>query len=325
MTASAGSRFAGVRVVVTGASGFIGSHLVERLAAEGAVVGALARTRGRLAELLASPFTFLECDLTDARAARESIRGFAPHTLFHIASHPDAAESFAHATRSFAVNLHGTLNVIEALKQATGKVIVYGDSCKVYGGQAEVPYRSTTPTAPNSSYALSKLAGWQACRVYGPPAGIASVSVRPTLIHGPRQSYNLVGFIVKRLLDGADEIPLDAGTQTRDPLFISDAVDALLAAAERAPLLDGRVVNVGGGHETSVEDLARLVVDVSGRRAVVSCRPQHARATEMWRSYCDNVEASAMLDWVPRTSLVTGLTHTVAYLTEQFDRERQRR
>jgi len=319
MTVVSKMRFAGMRVVVTGASGFIGSQLVERLVAEGADVGALSRTRGRLAEIAsADGFTFLCCDLTDAKAARASIGRFAPELLFHFASQPDSLESFEHTTDSLDVNALGTLNALEALRLSGGKAIVYGDSCKVYGSQAQVPYRESTPTEPNSSYSISKLAGWQICKLYGRVHGIAAVTVRPTLIYGPRQSYNLITFVVNCLLRKDREISLDGGSQTRDPLFIADAVDAFIAAGERAPSLGGRVINLGGGQETTVEDLAMLIVELSGSPATIACRPRHARVTEMWLSYCDNAEAEAMLGWRPRTPLVVGLKQTIEYLTARY-------
>lgn len=309
-----------MRVVVTGAGGFIGSQLVERLVGEGAEVGALSRTRGRLGEIeRADSFTFLGCDLTDAKAARESIGRFAPEILFHFASQPDSRESFEHTTGSLDVNVLGTLNALEALRLSGGKTVVYGDSCKVYGSQAQVPYRESTPTEPNSSYSISKLAGWQICQLYGRVHGIAAVTVRPTLIYGPRQGYNLITFVVNCLLRKDREIPLDGGSQTRDPLFIADAVDALIAVGERAPSLGGRVINLGGGQETTIEDLARLIVELSGGTATIACRPRHARINEMWRSFCDNAEAEATLGWRPRTPLAVGLKETINYLVAQYD------
>jgi nucleoside-diphosphate-sugar epimerase len=311
-------RLAGRRVVVTGASGFIGSHLVERLAVEGAVVGALSRGLGRLAEIAdRDSFTFLPCDLTDAREARAAIGDFAPEILFHFASQPDARESFEHTSDSMEVNVIGTLNAVEALRAGGGTTVIYGDSCKVYGGHADVPYREATPTVPNSSYAISKLAGWQICQLYSAVHGLVAVTARPTLIHGPRQGYNLITFVVDCLLRKDSEISLDGGSQTRDPLFIADAVDALVAIAERAPSLAGRVINLGGGRETSVEELTRLIVQLAGGCATVACRPRHARVTEMWRSYCDNAEAESMLGWQPRTSLAAGLEQTITYLISQ--------
>ena len=321
MISTAPPRLAGLRVVVTGASGFVGSHLVERLSELGATVGALSRTRGRLDQLGDARFDYLQCDLTDAAATREVITGFAPHTLLHFASRPDAHESFEHTKDSLDVNAVGTLNALDALKTAGGKVIVYGDSCKVYGANAEVPYREQTPTVPNSTYAISKLAGWQICQLYGRLHNIAAVTVRPTLMHGPRQSYNLFSFIVDRIRKHESDIPLDGGRQTRDPLFVSDAVDAVLTAAERAPDLAGRVINIGGGSETTVERLAQLVVELSGSRAVVVCRPDRVRPTEMWRSYCDNKEAEMLLGWRPRTPLAAALRQTIDYLMDEHCNE----
>jgi nucleoside-diphosphate-sugar epimerase len=305
----------GRRILVTGASGFLGAHLVARLIAEGARVGALARGRGCLDEFeLMRPFTFLPCDLTDAAATREAFEGFAPEIVFHFASHPDACEQHEHMQTVLEVNAGGTLNTLEALRLCGGRAILYGDSCKVYGSQAAVPYREATPVDPGSSYALSKLAGWHLCLLYSRLHGIAAVALRPTLIYGPRQGLNLITFAVDRLLAGHAEIPLDGGVQTRDPLFVADALDAFVAAAERAHLLDGRVINLGGGHELTVEALVGLVVELSGRRSRVVSYPERARPTEIWRSFCDNAEAEQLLGWRPRTPLRSGLVQTIEHL-----------
>ena len=126
--------------------------------------------------------------------------------------------------------------------------------------------------------------------------------------------------MVERVLDGATEVRLDGGSQTRDPLFIDDAVDAFLAAARLGESLNGRVVNLGGGQETSVQDLAQLTVELTGSKARVVCCPARARPTEMWRSFCDNAEAQEMTGWRPQTPLRAGLQKTIDYLVASLSR-----
>lgn len=306
----------GARVLVTGASGFIASHLVERLAALGAEVAALSRSRGRLDEIDAhGRYAYLQCDLTDAALTRDVVAAFCPEIVFHFASRPDGFETFEHASGAINLNISGTLNLLEALRLCATRAIVYGDSCKVYGSHAPVPYRESTPTDPNSSYSISKLAGWHMCQLYARIHRFNAVAVRPTLIYGPRQGNNIIGFVIRSLLAGERGILLDGGTQTRDPLYIADAVDAFIAAAEQSPCINGRVINVGGGREVTVERLAQVIVQLVGGGAEVVCRPHRARETEMWRSYCDNEEAEALLGWRPRTSLAGGIQQTIDYLS----------
>jgi dTDP-glucose 4,6-dehydratase len=304
---------AGKRVLVTGASGFIGSHLLERLLESGARVTALSRTRGRLMQVpAASRYEYLACDLTRGEEAIRQVATNAPEVVFHFASHPDGPEDYAQAAATMQANLAGTLNVLEGLRRTGGGTLVFGDSCKVYGN-GPVPYRESTCLEPGSSYALSKAAAWNLCRLYGRLYGLTVVSVRPTLIYGPRQGQNLISFVADRAARG-ETVRLDGGEQTRDPLFVRDAVEAFLAAAAAAPSLRGRVVNIGGGQERTVREIAELVVDLVGSRAAVVCRPALARPTEMWQSFCDNEEAEAMLGWRPRTSLRRGLEETLASL-----------
>ena len=306
----------GARVLVTGASGFIASHIIERLVDLGSDVGALSRTRGRLGEInVAGSYTYLPCDIADAALTREVLAAFQPEIVFHFASQPDAAESFEHANHLIAVNIAGTVNLLEGLRLCGTETVIYGDSCKVYGSHAPVPYRESTRTDPNSSYSISKLAGWQMCQLYSRLYGFNAVAVRPTLIYGPRQGNNIIGFVIGALLAGKPQILLDGGTQTRDPLFIADAVEAFIAAGEQSSTVNGRVINVGGGQEVTVERLAEMIVHAMGCGTPVVCRPHRARETEMWRSYCDNAEVEALLGWRPRTSLADGVQQTVDYLT----------
>jgi len=307
---------AGKRVVVTGGSGFLGSHIVQRLIQEGAVVGALARTEGKLA--LIKPhcaYSFLKCDVTDAEETVETIVSFAPQILFHFAASPDAHEKFSQAQSCIHGNLTGTLNTLEAFRLCGGELFVYGDSCKVYGN-SEAPYREAMPVQPISSYSITKAAGWQFCDLYRKLHGMATVSVRPTLTYGPWQSYNLISFVVGCVLDCKREVRLAGGTQTRDPLFVSDTIGAFLAAARLGAKVSGRVINIGGGREISVAQLTAMILELMGSRLPIISLQSDARPTEMWRNYCDNVEANEILGWWPRTDLRTGLKKTIQYLIE---------
>lgn len=304
------------RVLVTGASGFMGSHLVERLTCAGTRIAALARSSiGKLAEIDAQhTFSFFLCDLLDAEETKEVVKSFAPEIVFHFAAHPDGRESFEQTHAAIQGNLIATLNILEAFRLCGGELFIYGDSCKVYGNSA-VPYREAMPMKPESSYAIAKAGGWELCDFYRQLHGIATVSIRPTLIYGPRQSYNLISYVVDCVLAHKREVRLDGGSQTRDPLYIDDAIDALLATARLGQRVSGRVVNIGGGTEISVSALASMVIELMGSRIPVVPLPERARPTEMWRSYTDNLEAQAILRWRPRTELRNGLEQTLKYLT----------
>jgi nucleoside-diphosphate-sugar epimerase len=301
-------------VLVTGASGFVGSHLVEHLLARGANVTALARSKGRLSLLKpTAQFNFYSCDISQYDEVAEIMSDVRPEVVFHFASFPDGAETFEHMQDCVDANLNGTVNLLEAFRKRPGKLFIYGDSCKVYGNSA-VPYREDQPLNPQSSYAMTKAAGWWFCQLYASVHGVPVTSVRPTMIYGPRQSFNLITYLVDCVLQEQREIRLAGGAQTRDPLFIEDAVDAILRLPALAERVKGRAVNVGGGCERTVVEIAKAVVEIMRSDALVVAVPAAIRPTEMLRSYCDNAEAGYLLDWHPRQEFTSGLRLTIAEL-----------
>lgn len=302
--------FEGRRVMVTGATGFIGSRMVEALVDEGAKVIAIGRKVASARNLWPAGVYSYSLDICDGRAVSRVIRDVEPEILYHFAAHPDGAESYAQACASVSVNLLGTTNLLDAFASSGGKLFLFGDSTKVYGNGA-VPHREDSSPEPTSSYAIAKSAAWQMCRLYGNLHDVAVASVRPTMIYGPGQGRNVISFVVETLLRGQREIPLLGGSQTRDPLFIEDAIAAFLQAGRLGPRLSGRVINIGGGEEISVHDLARRLVDLVGVDAKIVIQSAKARPTEIWRSYCDNEEARVTLDWSPTVSLDEGLQRTL--------------
>jgi UDP-glucose 4-epimerase len=304
----------GKRALVTGASGFIGSSLVQRLVKDQVIVAAVARTTGKLQLLdLQASYLFYPCDLMHAEGIEEIVKRFAPQIIFHFASSSDSSESAAHSLCCLNNNVIATLNLLEAARLCGVELFVYGDSIKVYGDSC-VPYREAMPMRPISSYAISKAAGWELCNLYRRVHGVPTVSVRPTMMHGPRQSYNLINFVVDCVIQNRREVVLQGGAQTRDLLFIDDAIDALLLVCEAGAKLSGRVINIGGGEERSVADLTRLMLNIMGSDQPIVLSARSMRPTDMRRSFCDNAEASEILGWGPKFSLSKALEATIADL-----------
>ena len=305
---------AGTRILVTGASGFLGAALVQRLVSRGAIVAALSRTRGRL--MVEEGFQFFPCDLTDLPAATQAFACFGPEMLFHFAAHPDGAESYSQACHSIQTNTLITLNTLEAFRLAKGQLFVYGDSSKVYGDCA-VPYRAAMLPRPLSSYGIAKVAGWELCELYRRLHRISTVSLRPTIIYGPRQAYNLVTYVVNCVLSGKTGVVLDGGSQTRDPLYIDDATAAFVAVAERGKQLQGQIINLGGGKEYTIRDLTEIMLQLMGVKLEVIVAKERVRPTDTRRSHCDNAESTPLLGWKPVVSLREGLLRTVQHLLEK--------
>jgi dTDP-glucose 4,6-dehydratase len=307
------SALEGVRVLVTGAGGFIGSHLTQRLRASGACVGALARNPEQLR--IADGCVRLIVDLRSEEDTQRAIVQFAPQIVFHLAAHPDKTECFKQAASAIQWNAMMTLNLLEACRLAGTSLVVYGDSAKVYGNST-VPYTSSQAPQPLCSYAIGKLAGWELCRLYRKLHELDVVSIRPTIVYGPGQGFNLISSIATRLLAGETTIQLMGGTQTRDPLYIEDAVEAFLLAAERGRELSGEVINIGGGFEQTVYSLALQVVAACGTAATVEVSEAKIRPNDTLRSYCDNVDAGERLGWSPKISFARGLEHTLAAMQQ---------
>jgi len=306
------TNYSGRRVLVVGGGGFIGSHLVRRLVAAGALVSVLDRSRGRLVAMCApDAYSFVECELSQSGQTVDAVRALRPDLAFHLVAEPDGTESFEHVRASILINAVATLNVLEGLRQCGAGLVVYGGSSKVYG-EVGASFHSELPLQPLSSYAIGKAAGWQLCELYRRLYGIAAVAIRPTLIYGPQQAFNIFTFVMHRILDGNHTITLAGGRQTRDPLYIDDATEAYLEAGIRgAAGCDGRVINVGGGQEVRVIDLVDQIAAIMGKKVEICENPARMRPTDTKRSWCDNREAYELLGWEPRVARADGIRRTL--------------
>jgi len=302
---------AGRRVAVIGGSGFIGSHLTHRLIGEGADVLAVARSSTRLGQLepVRTECVIALADTSDAEMILRALRRFRPEVVFHLASHPDANESFAHLADGVRTNGLGLVYSLQAAVAAGAELFVYGDSAKDYGN-APVPYRAAQPASPVCSYAIMKSAGWQLCQLVSSFTPLKTVALRPTFVYGPRQGRNVITY-AHDCVNGGRPVRLMGGTQTRDPLYIDDAVSAFVAAAT-SPASWGQAIPIGGGQELTVISLCEAVVRALGASVSVVAGAEEPRLTEIWRSSSDNVDAHRLLGWEPRVSLAEGLRRTVA-------------
>ena len=295
--------------MVTGGLGFIGSHLIAGMQKAGAECAVLAR-RGDLPEHRSVTVPILSADLCDLPSTVAALMEFRADLLIHLASSPDAAESHEQAINCLRNNVMGTLNLLEAMRSAGITQLVYGDSSKVFG-EADRGYHGDMPTDPLSSYAISKLCGWEMCRLYRRLSGFKVVSLRATLVYGPGQPQNLIRFVIGEIQRGSPAVNLQGGSQTRDPLYIDDAITAYVAAAERLDELNGKVVAIGGGHEYAVLDIARKILDLMNSDAKLCVQNEAVRPTETRRSHCDNRYAIELLGWRPRVGLEEGLRRTI--------------
>ncbi len=298
------------RVAVIGGTGFIGSHLTEQLVAEGADVLAVARSETRLTSLASvrASCVVALADVCEAAAIDRILRRFRPEIVYFMAAHPDGTESFRHISECMRTNGVGLVNALQAAGTVGAEVFVYGDSAKDYGN-ADAPYRAAQPASPVCSYAILKAAGWQLCQLVACFTPMKMVALRPTLVYGPRQNRNVITYVRDCVVAGRP-VRLMGGSQTRDPLYVDDAVRAYIAAATQSAAW-GQAIPIGGGQELTVTSLCEAVVAALKGSVPVVPGAEQSRLTEIWRSSSDNTDASRLLDWRPQVSLSEGIARTV--------------
>jgi nucleoside-diphosphate-sugar epimerase len=309
------------KVCVTGAAGFIGGHLAEALLREGhEVVGLDDYSSGKLetAALLAkhAKFTLIEGSIADADAARRAMQG-AVH-LFHLAAIPSVQLSMTEPQRTTAVNVGGTVNVLEAARAARVRRAVLACSCAAYGDGPEQPKHEDLVPRPMSPYAAQKVACEAFAQTYTRAYGFPCVALRFFNVYGPRQDPKsdyaaAIPRFTTRLLAGQRPIVYGDGLQTRDFVHVSDVVRATLLAAvsEKAA---GEVINVASGHSSSLIDLiATLKKVIGGSAANLEIDHQAPRAGDVRASSADISKARALLGYQPGVPLAQGLAGVVEF------------
>jgi len=305
--------FSGKRVLVTGSSGFIGSHLVSALVQRGADV--LGVDRQPASSTTDCPSTLLTVDLSSLEETVSVFADFQPDYVYHLASAPDAQEEFQQVARSINGGLVLTVNLLEAFRQHPGDLFVFGDSSKVYGDPG-VAYREALVEDPLSSYAIAKSAAWQFCKYHQRLYGTNVVSIRPTLVYGSGQPRNLISYVLETILKGKTEIKLMGGKQTRDPLHCSDLVSAYLALPRHRGRIAGRVINLGGGREIAIIDLVQQIAGLMETDLRIETDDSQVRPTDSARSFCSNEDALELIGWQPEVNLESGLSDLIAQQAE---------
>ena len=308
------------RALVTGAAGFIGSTLSERLIAEGwDVVGVDAFTAyydradklANLGALEGAPrFTVVEDDLATMDLA--AVMAGAP-VVFHLAAQPGVRLSFGEGFARYTTdNVLATQRVLEAAAAAGCPRVVWASSSSVYGDAAAYPcVEDATPTAPRSPYGVTKRACEDLARIYR-GGGLSTVGLRYFTVYGPRQRPDMaMRKLCEALQDGA-EFPLYGdGSQSRDFTHVADAVDATFRAALAED--PSAIYNVGGGHEATLAEIIGLLEELSGRSAVLDRKP--AQVGDVRRTAADTTRAETDLGWHARVGLRDGLKSQLDWVT----------
>jgi len=306
-------RRTGRKMLVTGAAGFIGSHLCRALCDAGhAVIAADVPNADwwRHNELAISA-TRIRCDLADVRAVAALARRGPFDTVFHLASTVDVRRDKALVGRMLETDLRATAHVLTTLAPTARRVVLAG-TCEEYG-DGSAPFRETQREVAVSPYAWAKISATHLGQLFAKVFDAPVVVVRPFLTYGPLQTGDmLVPAAIRAALAGVP-LKMTRGDQTREFNYVTDIVAGLIAVA-RAPGVVGQIINLGSGRPTRVAALARLVYKLCSSAAAPKLGAFPHRPGETMRFFSDTRHARRLVRWTPRTTLVDGLRHTIAWM-----------
>ncbi|HET6977562.1 MAG TPA: GDP-mannose 4,6-dehydratase [Pyrinomonadaceae bacterium] len=317
----------GKKVLVTGAGGFIGSHLTERLVELGASTRAFVRysSTGSWGWLDQSPLKndieVVLGDIRDQDTVANALKDV--EVVFHLAALIAIPYSY-HAPLSYVrTNVEGTLNVLQGAQRMGTEVVVHTSTSEVYGTARTVPIDENHPLQGQSPYSATKIGADKIAESFFLSFGLPVVTVRPFNTYGPRQSARaVIPTIVTQALNGA-EIRLGNLEPTRDLNFVADTVEGFIKAAA-TPKAIGEVINLGTGREISIGDLAALILKLMNRDLPVSLESVRMRPenSEVDRLCADSRKGQSILGWTPKHSLEEGLTATIEWIRENSERYR---
>jgi len=316
------------QVLVTGADGFIGSHLTEALVRAGHDVRAFVLYNSfnswgwldRCAPDVKGRFEVFAGDIRDPNGVRTAMKGC--DAVLHLAALIAIPYSYHSPDTYVDVNVKGTLNVVQAARDLGVSKVVHTSTSEVYGTAQFVPITEAHPLQGQSPYSASKIGADQIAMSFYCSFGTPVAVLRPFNTYGPRQSARaVIPTIITQLANGARRIRLGAMHPTRDFNYVADTVAGFIAALE-APAAVGQVINVGSNFEISIGDTARLIADVMGVDIDIETDEQRLRPekSEVERLWACNARASEVLDWRPRfgggDGFRRGLAETVAWFTD---------
>jgi len=307
--------FAGVPVLVTGANGFVGSHLCRYLVNLNAEVHVFVRDasdRSRLRDI-EDKITVWHGDITLYNLVCNCLLGARPKVIFHLAAARDVKRDIALLAPVVNTNLTGAINLFRAVEETgiSPSCIVNTGSSEEYGN-GQTPFVESQREMPVSPYSLSKVAATHLGQMLYRTSGLPVVTLRPFLVYGPGQSTDMfIPSLIRHCLEKKD-FSMTAGDQTRDFVYIDDLIDAYLRAAFCSSAT-GEVINVGSGIEYRIKDVAEQIVLKMGSPVRLMIGALQKRAGEAEHFFCNNGKAREVLGWSPLVSLDKGLDRTILW------------
>ncbi len=313
------NRLNGLPVLVTGANGFIGSHLVDALLEIGANVHLLTRAGTEIVRREKENLKIHEADFHDTNSIAKAVQITQPKIIFHLAASVNASRNHLLTNEMIRSNLIITMNLLRALELAGIKYerFVNTDTSEVYGDNP-VPFTENMPLKPVSPYSASKAAATTFCDTFHTASGAPITTLRLAPTYGPRQK--IAGMLIPNLIHSGltkSEFKTTKGEQTRDFTYISDVVDAYLAAATCNDAI-GETINISCGAEHIVKDVILKIIDLMGKPIQPQIGALPYRPGDVMRFFCDNSKAKRLLGWQPKTQLEDGLKKTIAWYEEKF-------
>lgn len=318
------------RSLVTGAGGFIGSHLVEELVRTGCHVRVMVHYNSlnqwgwldTLPKEVMESVEVFPADIRDPFLVRKSVRGC--NKVFHLAALIPIPYSYVAPASYIQTNLLGTLNVLEACRDEKIDHLIITSTSETYGTAQYTPIDEKHPLAAQSPYAASKIGADKLAESYYLSFSLPVSIIRPFNTFGPRQSARaVIPTIISQVTNGFETLRLGALSPVRDWTYVKDTVRGFIALAASANSR-GQVTNIGRGEGVSVGDLATLILDSCGSNARIELDPDRLRPekSEVLELICDNHKAYNNLGWQPRYSLIKGLEETIEWVLRNPDRYR---
>lgn len=304
-----------MKILITGGSGFIGSHIVEHYQDRADEIRVLDNLRtGYRHNLAGLKHTFLEGSITDRELVRKAVQGV--DYVFHLAALVSVPESMAKPGECVDINVHGLLNILEESAAAGVKKLVFASSAAIYGDNPTVPKLESMVPEPKSPYAITKLDGEFYLGMFQREGRLETAALRFFNVFGPRQDPKgayaaAVPIFIEKAVKNEDITIFGNGGQTRDFIYVKDIVGALSFAAE-TPGATG-VFNAGYGGQITINDLATGIIEAAGSSSTIIYHPERAGDVRHSRASAERLRAAG---WIPRHTLDEGLARTLEFFSQ---------
>jgi nucleoside-diphosphate-sugar epimerase len=315
------NNFKDKRVLVTGATGFIGSHLVRRLLIEGAEVHILIREGSncyRIKDVMQNLIVW-QGELRDYNSIVHCIRNSKPQVIYHLAAYRNVKRDLNLVDSMIDTNVKGVMGLLKTIAETDNflECFVNTGTCEEYGDGA-TPFHEEQREMPVSSYSASKVAATYFCQMVYKTVGLPIVTLRPFLTYGAYQDIDLfIPSLIYHCLIKKD-FKMTEGSQTREFNYIDDIVQAYILAVV-SPGVIGETINIGNGLEYRIKDVAENIVKMMGNPIRLLVNTLSKRPGETAHFYCDNKKAKSLLNWSPRIGLQEGLERTISWYKNNLE------